>query len=202
MNRNKRFRQQKTPKYKRPPQRGILVIGTDGGAILEDSQKVPPTEAKAGYGAAAYKIVGAWTEKAKGGIEQVAELWGLGTSGVRQKQRQFFFLGARKLTNHTAELSGMCMVFLMLLTVRLHHVAIYYDAETDAAMLKTDSGEPTQNQAIISVGRELRWLVGRNGTVLHWVKVKGHSADVINDKADELATDGQTGCTKPGYRVS
>ena len=137
MNRNKRFRQQKTPKYKRPPQRGILVIGTDGGAILEDSQKVPPTEAKAGYGAAAYKIVGAWTEKAKGGIEHVAELWG----PVELDKNSDYFLGARKLTNHTAELSGMCMAFLLLLTVRLHHVAIYYDAETDAAMLKNDSGE-------------------------------------------------------------
>ena len=101
-----------------------------------------------------------------------------------------YFLGARKLTNHTAELSGMCMAFLLLLTIRLHHVAIYYDAETDAAMLKTDSGEPTENQAIISVGRELRRLVEQNGTILHLVKVKGHSEDVINDKADELATDG------------
>ena len=102
---------------------GILVIGTDGGAILEDSQKVPPTEAKAGYGAAAYKIVGAWTEKAKGGIEHVAELWG----PVELDKNSDYFLGARKLTNHTAELSGMCMAFLLLLTIRLHHVAIYYD---------------------------------------------------------------------------
>ena len=141
---------------------GILVIGTDGGAILEDSQTAPPTEAKAGYGAgygvAAYKIVGAWTEKAKGGIEQVAELWG----PVELDKNSDYFLGARKLTNHTAELSGMCMAFLLLLTIRLHHVAIYYDAETDAAMLKNDIGEPTENQAIISVGRELRRLVWIN----------------------------------------
>ena len=104
-----------------------------------------------------------------------------------------YFLGARKLTNHTAEISGMCMAFLLLLTVRLHHVAIYYDAKTDAAMLKDDTGEPAENQAIISVGRELRRLVEQNGTVLHWVKVKGHSADTINDKADELATIGMHG---------
>eukprot|EP01048_Picozoa_sp_COSAG05_P000980 COSAG05_NODE_31_length_28416_cov_170.150652_3_plen_68_part_00 len=49
-----------------------------------------------------------------------------------------YYLGARKLSNHIAELTGMCMAFLMLLTVRLQHVAIYYDAETDAAMLKND----------------------------------------------------------------
>ena len=126
------------------------MIGTDGGAILEDSQTTPPTEAKAGYGVAAYKIVGAWAENAKSGIEQVAELWG----PVELDTNSDYFLGACKLTNHTAEISGMCMAFLMLLTVRLHHVAIYYDAETDAAMLKNDTGEPTENQAIISVGRD------------------------------------------------
>ena len=38
------------------------------------------------------------------------------------------------------------------------------------------------------MGRELRKLVENNGTTLHWVKVKGHSGDVINDRADELAT--------------
>ena len=30
------------------------------------------------------------------------------------------------------------VISVLLLTVRLHHVAIYYDAETDAAMLKDD----------------------------------------------------------------
>ena len=173
---------------------GILVIGTDGGAILEDGKTNPPTAAKAGWGVAAYKITGAWAEKAVSGIEQVAEIWG----PVEMDIASDYFLGARKLTNHTAEISGMCMAFLLLLTVRLHHVAIYYDAETDAAMLKDDTGEPAENQAIISVGRELRRLVEQNGTVLHWVKVKGHSADTINDKADELATVGMHGKDQHG----
>ena len=48
------------------------------------------------------------------------------------------------------------------------------------------------------MGRELRRLVELNGTVLHWVKVKGHSADVINDKADELATVGMNGADQQG----
>ena len=37
-----------------------------------------------------------------------------------------------------------------------------------------------------------------NGTILHWVKVKGHSADTINDKADELATIGMHGKDQHG----
>ena len=50
-----------------------------------------------------------------------------------------------------------------------------------------------KNSAVISVGRELRKLVERRGTTLHWVKVLGHSDDVINDRADTLATDGMNG---------
>ena len=52
---------------------------------------------------------------------------------------------------------------------------------------------PGKNSAVISIGRELRKLVERRGTTLHWVKVLGHSDDVINDRADELATDGMDG---------
>ena len=173
---------------------GILVIGTDGGAILEDNRTNPPTTAKAGWGVVAYKITGAWVEKAANGIEAVAEIWG----PVELDTSSNYFLGARKLSNHTAELTGMCMAFLMLLTVRLQHVAIYYDAETDAAMLKNDIGEPTKNQALISVGRELRKLVENNGTTIHWVKVKGHSGDAVNDRADELATVGMHGKDEQG----
>ena len=51
---------------------------------------------------------------------------------------------------------------------------------------------------MISVGRELRKLVENNGTNLHWVKVKGHSGDVINDRADELASVGMHGKDKQG----
>ena len=31
------------------------------------------------------------------------------------------------------------------------------------------------------------------GTVLHWIKVKGHSKDLMNDRADYLATAGMHG---------
>ena len=63
-------------------------------------------------------------------------------------------------------------------------------------------GKPTENQAIISEGRELRKLVENNGTNLHWVKVKGRSGDVINDKADELATIGMHGKDQHGRNRS
>ena len=63
-----------------------------------------------------------------------------------------------------------------------------FDAETDAASLQHDHSPPGKNSAVISIGRELRKLVERRGTTLHWVKVLGHSDDVINDRADELAT--------------
>ena len=36
-------------------------------------------------------------------------------------------------------------------------------------------------------------VVERRGTKLQWVKVLGHSEDVINDRADALATDGMDG---------
>ena len=87
----------------------------------------------------------------------------------------------------------MVMAFSLLLTVRLRHAIIYYDAETDAASLQHDYSPPGKNSAVISIGRELRKLVERRGTTLHWVKVLGHSDDVINDRADELATDGMDG---------
>ena len=65
-------------------------------------------------------------------------------------------------------------------------------------MLSNDIGEPTENQALISVGRELRKLVENNGTNIHWVKVKGHSGDAVNDSADELATVGMHGKDQHG----
>ena len=73
------------------------MVVTDGGAILENKQAYPPTKAKAGYGVAGYKIVGEWTEKARGDIELAPELLG----PVELDKDGDYFLGARKLTTHT-----------------------------------------------------------------------------------------------------
>ena len=37
----------------------------------------------------------------------------------------------------------------------------------------------------------------RTGDGKFWVKVKGHSGDVVNDKADAWATDGRDGTSTP-----
>ena len=52
---------------------------------------------------------------------------------VETDQNSKVFLGAKKLTNHTAELSGMCMALLYLLTVSnsVSEVILMYDAETE-----------------------------------------------------------------------
>ena len=166
-----------------------VIIGTDGGGILADPTTDPPTDAKAGWGVTAQVATGPWQRGAIGPLEVKAEMWGAAELDPESPH----FVGCKRLTNHTGELTAMVMAFSLLLTVRLRHAIIYYDAETDAASLQYDYSPPGKNSAVISIGRELRKLVERRGTTLHWVKVLGHSDDVINDRADELATDGMDG---------
>ena len=166
-----------------------VIIGTDGGGILADPTTDPPTDAKAGWGVTVQVATGPWQQGAAGPLEVKGELWG----AVELDPESPHFVGCKRLTNHTGELTAMVMALSLLLTVRLRHAIIYYDAETDAASLQHDHSPPGKNSAVISIGRELRKLVERRGTTLHWVKVLGHSDDVINDRADALATDGMTG---------
>ena len=91
------------------------------------------------------------------------------------------FLGAKKLTNHTAELSGMCMALIYLLTVSnsVSEVIILYDAATDAAAIAgsgVDGGmsedihagkrrqTPNQNGALISTGEKVATSGQPHGT--------------------------------------
>ena len=41
---------------------------------------------------------------------------------------------------------------------------------------------------MISTVIRLKKMVEAKGTVLHWIKVKGHSKDRMNDRVDYLAT--------------
>ena len=168
---------------------GTLIIGTDGGGVLEDLTTDPPTQARAGWGVTCQRTLDPWQKGATGPLEIKAELWGQVELDVTSP----YFVGCNRLTNHTGELTAMIMAFLLLLRVRLKHAIIYFDAETDAASLQHDAAHPGENSAVITTGRELRKLVERRGTKLHWVKVLGHSEDVINDRADTLATDGMDG---------
>ena len=56
---------------------------------------------------------------------------------------------------------------------------------------------PNQNGALISTGQQLLKLVIAAGVKVIWCKVKGHSKDAINDRADALATDGRDAVTEP-----
>ena len=83
---------------------------------------------------------------------------------------------------------------------------------TDAAAIASSGGDggmsedihtgkrrqtPNQNGALISTGQQLLKLVIAAGVKVLWCKVKGHSQDAINDRADALATDGRDAVTEP-----
>jgi ribonuclease HI len=50
---------------------------------------------------------------------------------------------------------------------------------------------------MVSTGQLLRRAVEAASVKLIWVKVKGHSGNVVNDKADAWATDGRDGLSTP-----
>ena len=68
-----------------------------------------------------------------------------------------------------------------------------YDAAGDAVAVQKNSAGTGVNSALISTVIRLRKMVEAKGTVLHWIKVKGHSKDRMNDRADYLATTGMHG---------
>ena len=179
-----------------------LVMGTDGGAF--------PDGTAAGYGVTIGRLTAPFQKLSANCYEEQHELHG----PVELDPDSKVFLGAKKLTNHTAELSGMCMALIYLLTVSnsVSEVIILYDAATDAAAIAGSGGDggmsedihtgkrrqtPNQNGALISTGQQLLKLVIAAGVKVLWCKVKGHSQDAINDRADALATDGRDAVTEP-----
>ena len=68
-----------------------------------------------------------------------------------------------------------------------------YDAAGDAVAVQKNSAGTGVNSALISTVIRLRKMVEAKGTVLHWIKVKGHSKDRMNGRADYLTTTGMRG---------
>ena len=88
------------------------------------------------------------------------------------------------------------MLYLLTMSNSISVAALMYDAENDAGAIVWDRPGRT-NTAMVSTGQMLRRAVEAAGITLIWVKVKGHSGDVINDKADAWATDGRDGTSTP-----
>jgi hypothetical protein len=57
----------------------------------------------------------------------------------------------------------------------------------------TGRWQPNANIALVEWARKLLADVEATGRTVHWVHVKGHSADGGNDRADELVQWGKTG---------
>ena len=84
------------------------------------------------------------------------------------------------------------MLYLLTMSNSIYVAALMYDAENDAGAIIRDRPGKT-NTAMVSTGQLLRRAVEAASVKLIWVKVKGHSGDVVNDKADAWATDGRLG---------
>jgi ribonuclease HI len=164
----------------------LVVMGTDGGAF--------PDGSAAGWGVTIGKLTAPFQRFSTDCYTETHSLHG----AVEESPTEPTFMGAKRQTNHTGELSGMIQAMLYLLTMSnsISVAALMYDAENDAGAIIRDRPGKT-NTAMVSTGQMLRRAVEAAGITLIWVKVKGHSGDVINDKADAWATDGRDGTSTP-----
>ena len=62
---------------------------------------------------------------------------------------------------------------------------VLYDRSAYAANMATGRWKASSNVALVAWVRKLLAEVEESGRTVHWVHVKGHSADGDNDKADE-----------------
>ena len=83
----------------------------------------------------------------------------------------------------------MAMAMLLVLTLKTTVSTItilMYDAELDAGVVQQNKRLVT-NIPLATIGQDLPREVEAANILLLWIKVKGHSKDVVNDKANELA---------------
>ena len=139
----------------------VLIIGTDGGAFLDGSVAGYMYEVTVG------RLTATFQKLSANCYEEQHELHG----PVELDPDSKVFLGAKKLTNHTAELTGMCMALIYLITVAnsVSEAVILYDAATDAAAIAGSGGDggmstdihagkprktPSENGALITTGHQ------------------------------------------------
>ena len=119
----------------------------------------------------------------------VAELYG----PVDVDEGSPYFLGAEVCSNNTAELTGMgeALIWLRDHATRPGPVALYYDSKY-AANIAQRIHTAHKNVALATRVQGLLDAVNRSRPV-HFLKVKGHSGDPGNDRADELSKLGWDG---------
>ena len=84
----------------------------------------------------------------------------------------------------------MAMAMLLMLTLKTTvstTTILMYDAELDAGVVQQNK-RPVTNIPLATIGQDLPREVEAANILLRWIKVKGHPKDVVNGKANELAT--------------
>ena len=120
-----------------------------------------------------------------------AEMWG----PVVIDNDSVWFCGATRGTNNTGEIIGIGQALMWLRDVdeATGIPAIMLFDSCYAANMVTGRWQPNANIALVEWARKLLADVEATGRTVHWVHVKGHSADGGNDRADELVQWGKTG---------
>jgi ribonuclease HI len=120
-----------------------------------------------------------------------AEMWG----PVVIDDDSGWFCGATRGTNNTGEIIGIGQALMWLRDVdeATDIPAIMLFDSCYAANMVTGRWQPNANIALVEWARKLLADVEATGRTVHWVHVKGHSADGGNDRADELVQWGKTG---------
>ena len=120
-----------------------------------------------------------------------ADLWG----PVETDAASHWLCGAEKGTHNTSELIGIGQALMWLRDVTAKaelsapsivetKAVMLYDSAY-AANMATCMWKAASNMALVAWVRKLLAEVEETGRTVHWVHVKGHSADGGNDKADE-----------------
>ena len=111
---------------------------------------------------------------------------------VETKHNAQHFLGAEYGSNNTGELTAICEALKWIIAnEELNQVALYYDSKY-AAKITTGEYTAQSNKYLAAKARTLVQQA-RNTRNIRFEHIKGHSEDIGNDAADELANKGAKG---------